>query len=378
MAGMKLAIGLTALTVLFFVLSLNGLIWNMIRGDAGFYSILRSLGDICSLAGAFFGGLVVGQRDVPVFAMVTFWILMALEFFFGAAGMLLFGTIIVIVAFSIGSLMAGRVPWKYLLTMACVLAFLNYGKFPMRAKYLDENGTGSQLTLATLPSFYMEWANESLRLMGVRGLGSREMSLTSENEVGQSLLDRIDGMTSLLFITDIMKQDSIRPLYGATYTLIPPLLIPRFFWEDKPIVHGGQVMLNLYFGRQQTVEQTEKTFIAWGWLPEGIGNFGIWYGAIIIGLVLGFICGLAEGWSFSVQMLSVEGFVLLIFFMQIANSYETAASIFVTTAFQQTCSTVVGGFVVYRLLAKPRSAGIAGVRRRNLRPKKLNPAAPRP
>jgi hypothetical protein len=377
LAGMKLGLILLGVNVLFYVLCFTNILWSFINGDMGLYSIFRSIADICCLGGAFFGGLLVNRRELYTGLKFIFWVMLVLVFAFSMSGLLLFGTVIIIAAFSLGVLMGGGVPWKFLLVMAGMLAFLNFGKFDMRAKYLDESGTGTPPTLLTLPAYYLEWINNSLRLMGLGAVGEHKISITSQGDEGQSLYDRVDQMGSLLFITDIMRRDAIDPLYGQTYTLIPPLLIPRYFWPDKPIAHGGQVLLNIYFGRQQTLEQTEKTFVAWGWLPEAIGNFGIWRGAIFIGLVLGIMCGVAEGLSFSVRMLSIEGFVLLVFFMTVANSYEMAASIFVTSAFQATCSVLAGGILIYVLLGKKGSrSGPPALGQR--RPKRFQPATPNP
>jgi hypothetical protein len=66
--------------------------------------------------------------------------------------------------------------------------------------------------------------------------------------------------------------------------MIPALLVPRIFWEDKPRTHMGQMILNYHYGRQASVRDIFSTFIAWGLLPEAVGNFGIILGSLGVGL----------------------------------------------------------------------------------------------
>jgi hypothetical protein len=150
---------------------------------------------------------------------------------------------------------------------------------------------------------------------------------------GQSLLDRINNLHNLIFVINAVEADHIPPLYGATYTLIPPLLLPRIIWPDKPRTHAGQILLNTYFGRQD-LAATFKTYIAWGLLPEAYGNFGAIAGGIVLGVFLGFFCAWSENFTARKPILSAEGFVFFVIFLNMANSYEMVASLLITAIFQ--------------------------------------------
>ena len=54
--------------------------------------------------------------------------------------------------------------------------------------------------------------------------------------------------------------------------MIPEVLLPRFLNPNKIRSHEGQESLNLHFGRQLSVEDTERTYIAWGFLAEGLAT----------------------------------------------------------------------------------------------------------
>lgn len=373
-SGFNLAIFCLAVNLAISLSAQTNIMWMFISGS--FFPVIRSIADVACLAGAFLGGFLIYQKGIPRSLKIAYFTLLWLIFAVDMAYLLLFTVVAIIAAYTLGALLGGgRLPWKLLLAIFIILGVLNFGKFQMREKYWGEGGSGGASFLQ-LPAFYLEWVNESLRLAGLSTVGTKNVTVVSEDEKGQSAFERVDSMDSMLFITDIMRRHAIAPLNGATYTLIPPLLIPRFLWPDKPIAHGGQVMLNIYFGRQKTVEETEKTFIAWGWLPEGIGNFGLWGGTIFIGLISGLICGMLEKISCGIRLLSVEGLVLAIVLIQVASSYATAASIFTTTTFQEICSVTTGGYFMYLYLGAKAGSSRPGKRLPSRRPVKLKPASP--
>ena len=139
---------------------------------------------------------------------------------------------------------------------------------------------------------------------------------------------------------------------GKTYALIPPLFIPRVFWPDKPRTHEGQVMLNLHFGRQATIEQTEQTYIAWGLLPEAVGNFGIVGGPIFLGGILGWILGWLERVSLYKRIFSVEGLILIGTLLLFAGSYEMVASVLLTATFQFLVAVMIGGLMLLAVFGR--------------------------
>jgi hypothetical protein len=129
-------------------------------------------------------------------------------------------------------------------------------------------------------------------------------------------------------------------LHGATYELIPPLLVPRILNPDKPRSHQGQVLLNVHFGRQD-LNSTFDTYIAWGLLPEAYGNFGEYAGSLCIGIFLGVCFAWVEMFTARKLVISMEGFLSLSLMLNLMNSFEMVSSVFVTSTFQSFLIIVV-------------------------------------
>jgi hypothetical protein len=239
------------------------------------------------------------------------------------------------------------IPWRFLLVALGLVGFLNQGKFVMRERYWIQSNSSS-VAVSSLPAFYAEWANASagmlLKPKPAQSISELESSKTDSN--GQSIFDRIDNFQNMIFVVDAMDRGAIAPLGGDTYTLIPPLLIPRFLWPSKPRTHEGQVLLNLHFGRQANEKATEQTYIAWGLLPEAVGNFGVWFGPLTLGLFLGWVMGRVEIISLHKRFFSLEGMALISTMLMLAGSYEMVASVFVTAMFQLLVAVALCGIIM--------------------------------
>jgi hypothetical protein len=116
---------------------------------------------------------------------------------------------------------------------------------------------------------------------------------------------------------------------GGSLAVIPQVLVPRVFNPDKVRGQEGQVLLNLHFGRQQTREQTEVTYVAWGFLPEAVGNFGSFFGPLVYGVVVGVLLRISENVGRLQPLLSVSGLLSLAVTVVWLTSYEAVASTFV-------------------------------------------------
>jgi hypothetical protein len=345
----RIALIFLGLSVAFEVFSKLGL---MAWIPTGFMPVVRAILGSLAAFGAFLGGFVIaGHRKTG--GATSFWTAFYLLFFLSASGLLLSGVTLMVVAAGMGlGLGRARIPWRFVITVSAILSFLNVGKFDMRAKYWGESGVS--MSLASTPSLYAEWIRLSFEKLANR----RESELGSYNTAdtkGQSLLERMNNLQNMVFVVNAQQALHAEPLWGKTYALIPPLFIPRFLWSDKPRTHAGQILLNLHFGRQGSVEQTEKTYIAWGFLPEAVGNFGPLGGAIFLGPVMGFLIGMLESWSVRKHLFSIEGLVIVGLLLQILTSFEMVASVFLTATFQMTLVLVGGGYLFHMALAsKPQ------------------------
>jgi hypothetical protein len=237
---------------------------------------------------------------------------------------------------------SGKMPWRLLIVTLLIMAFLNLGKFTMRERYWRPQKDEPQpdITLTDMPHYYGEWMLASVDALTGQQSDTKgkdafgEIGKTAEQEqTGQNLLTRINNLQNLLYVIDATDSRHIQPLGGATYTLIPPLLVPRVLWPDKPRTHEGQILLNVYYGRQE-LNATLSTYIAWGLLPEAYGNFGRFTGAIMLGFFIGGLFAWIEKFVARKLLLSMEGFLAFTLFLGMANSYEMVASVLITSLFQ--------------------------------------------
>jgi hypothetical protein len=326
------------------------------RLPAGSGSLLTALSGAAGACGFFLVSMFVGAKTLSSSARALFWGLLAFNCFVSAAGYLLSPATAIVASVLIGLFWSsGRVPWRYLAVVGVVLAFLNVGKYTMRDKYwnLAEGGEPPTLRLSEMPASYAEWFRVSYEV--VTGQEERTGGLTGEKarNKGVSLLERINNLQNLLFVMDASETWKMPPLGGKTYALIPPLLMPRILWPNKPRAHEGQVLLNVYYGRQD-LNSTYKTYVAWGLLPEAYGNFGPKAGAVFLGACLGLFFAWLENFTARKLLLSLEGFVAFTVLLVMASSFEMVASVLVTSLFQAIVTLAVASAPFVARMASPR------------------------
>jgi hypothetical protein len=324
---------------------------------SGIDSILNTLLSVASACGFFLVAMVIGGGGVSPTQKFLFWILLVANSMISAAGLLLASAAANLITVAIGLFWSsGRVPWRFLATALLLLSFFNIGKTTMRERYWsNEDSGGGDFSLRQLPSVYAEWVGVSYDAITDNSSGSNSASPGSQSKVAknQTLLDRIDNLQNLLFVIDAVKTEHIEPLGGATYSLIPPLLVPRVLWPDKPRSHEGQVLLNVHFGRQD-LNDTFTTYIAWGLLAEAYGNFGPILGCVYLGIFLGFFFAWIENLTAKKLVVSTEGFLSLCLLISLMNSFEMVASVFVTSTFQSMAIIVLASTPFVRRTVNPQ------------------------
>jgi hypothetical protein len=336
----------------------NAIVASLPTGSS---SILYALLSVASACGFFLISLVVGGNEVSVVGKMAFWVLLVINGMIMASGFLLYSAAASLITVAIGFFWSnGRIPWRYLAAVMLMLSFLNSGKYAMRTRYwASDDSLGLQVSPMQLPAVYTEWVDSSIDAYLETDNPSPLSTLesTGPKKRSQTLLDRVDNLQNLLFIIDAIKVGHAKPLEGATYTLIPPLLIPRILWPDKPRTHEGQILLNVHFGRQD-LYSTYTTYVAWGLLPEAYANFGSFVGSICIGSVLGLLFAWVENLSARKLVVSLEGFLALNLLMSLMNSFEMVASVLVTSTFQS-MMVVIGACLpfVHRTVTPRREIG---------------------
>lgn len=319
---------------------------------AGTFSIIAAVVNATGMSGYFLVALAVGSRVAEHRTVVLFWTIWTLHCLILASGFLLSAVGNLAAAVVIGLFWgSGRFPWKLGVIVMAVFSFLQAGKMDMRARYwASEDPETQTFSLVGLPQRYSEWAGVSLQ-----NLTSDQ--IRTEDEDDTSMANRVNNLQNLLYVIHAVQEDGRPTLNGATYAIIPPLLMPRILWPEKPRTHEGQVMLNVHYGRQ-TLESTFKTYIAWGLVPEAYGNFGPIWGVIILGAPLGFLFAWIERFTARKPLLSAEGFISFSVLLSFMLSFEMVASVLITSMFQSIMTIVIAcaPFVRYTRI-KPAAAG---------------------
>jgi len=319
-------------------------------------SLVNALVSVISACGFFLVSMVVGAGAAPAAERASFWVLLLVNVLFSASSFLLAGAAACLLSVAVGLFWgSGRVPWRFLALALSGLAFFNVGKTTMRARYWGpEESATVNISLGQMPGVYAEWCDASVDALLENRRDAKATAAHPDLHAvkNQTLLDRIDNLENLLFVIDAMETERVTPLRGATYWLIPPLLVPRIFWPDKPRSHEGQVLLNVHFGRQD-LNSTFTTYIAWGLLPEAYGNFGPVTGAVGLGVFLGFLFAWIEKYTARKLLISCEGFVCLSLLMNLINSFEMVASVLVTSVFQSLVIVVAASLPFVRRVRNP-------------------------
>jgi hypothetical protein len=320
-------------------------------------SVISTLISVMTACGFFLVSMVIGGTEAPVMEKVLFWGLLLANCAMSASTFLLAGTAAYLISVSVGLFWSsGKLPWRYLTVSLLALGFLNVGKTTMRHRHWSAyEVVNRKVPISEFPACFAEWSivstNALLENKENEKLNTGDADVQTDKN--QTLLDRIDNLQNLLFVMDAMDNEHVRPLDGATYSLIPPLLVPRILWPDKPRSHEGQVLLNVHFGRQD-LDSTLTTYIAWGLLPEAYGNFGPYAGSIALGAFLGVFFAWVENQTARKLLVSAEGFISLSLFMNLMNSFEMVASVLVTSTFQSFVIIVAASAPFVRRMSNPR------------------------
>lgn len=338
-----LSLGFSLITVstLHTILNYGGLLEDLYRLlPSGSISLINPLTTAASSCGFFLISIFIGKNSLSLGRTALFWLALAINILVSSAELLLSASTALFASVVIGLFWStGRIPWRFLFVVLGFLSFFNLGKTAMRERYwaLDGNtSSAASAGLTGLPNRYAEWAQASVdTVVSADRIESSALTARRANARAgkQGLAERINNLQNLLFAIDAIENTHLPLLGGRTYSLIPPLLVPRILWPDKPRTHEGQVLLNVHFGRQD-LYSTIRTYIAWGLLAEAYANYGAIFGSLILGLALGFFCSWLENITANKLLLSLEGFLSFTFVVAMANSYEMVASVLVTTIFQ--------------------------------------------
>lgn len=327
------------LQALFYVPEFLGLLYSL---GGGFVVPFRAMvGALCSLA-AFGSAFYVGLGLVTPGQRRLFWGLVLVNCLILGYGLYFFVIFPLLLLVATGLMVgSGRVPWVFLVVALGAIGFLNPGKTEMRRRYWwSVEAQSSVRPLSGIPRFYQEW-------MGVSWVLATGEEVEDKPLQGLSFVERASAIGVTLYVLERLEE-GYPTLAGVTYAQLPGMLVPRFFWPDKPGPHAGQSLLNVHFG-MQTEKGTTLTSIAWGLVPEALGNFGPLGGAVFLGLVLGGMFGWLERVTAVRPLLSIGGVCSVLLFVISLNCYEVVSGILISSSLQSllVVSVVMAPFCRY-------------------------------
>ncbi|MBD2426750.1 hypothetical protein [Phormidium sp. FACHB-1136] len=311
------------------------------------FTIVRGIILGLSFLGIFVLAYRAGQNSMPRTKQYIFFAALVANIATAAAGLIL-KTALTLFLLSVMAYVIGgkRLPVIGLLMGFFLLLPLHYGKHEMRHKYW-ESETAHYVQPWQYPAWFSEW----------HGYAEENKNHVPERwekvEEKESFVERSSVIHMLM-----MAQEKIPEPYpylgGKTYAIIPGLLVPRILNPQKPRSHEGTHMLNVHV-RRQTYQQTWKTTIAWGLLPEAYANFG-YFGCLLIGGIMGAFYGTitlaAIGTPpFSARMM----FCVLVMSLALAST-EWTAGVYAATLFQSSVP-IVGIKYAFMKVYRPNSRG---------------------
>jgi hypothetical protein len=219
-----------------------------------------------------------------------------------------------------------RVPLVSCLVAVTVIAVLHNGKDKMREKYWESQNP--RPAFLELPAFYAEWFQ--------LGLFSEDTENKRAKITGK-LIDRT-SLFHILCLVVSSTPDRDPYLDGETYRDVPAQFVPRILWPDKPLSQVSTSRLSVYYGLQ-TEEDTQRTSIGFGLLPEAYANFGF-IGVCCLAAAFAFVVKKLQCWAIDAPIFSYGG-LLLVILLAWSFQVEFTLSIWLSS-FYQACMAVLG------------------------------------
>ncbi|HSV55385.1 MAG TPA: hypothetical protein VLJ57_24895 [Burkholderiaceae bacterium] len=247
------------------------------------YGTARSLASTFALVACYCFGVGAGQRLLTKRDLLMGGLLVGANVLVSWSSLFLVGGMMYLMAGTVGFVVAtGRVPWKSFLLVFAVVSVLQAGKRDMRDVYWYAGANyGNTTSVADLPDRLMEWTAR-----GIEVLTSSDAEFVEVDPNRPTVLDRTSLIRMMLW-AQRMAPDMVEHLDGATYALLPQVLMPRFIFPDKPASQAGMDMLNVHFA-VLLEHETEKTAVGWGLAAEAYANFG-YAGVLAMGALVGIL-----------------------------------------------------------------------------------------
>ena len=300
----------------------------------GWTSVIRAAALGLAAVGIFLLSYRAGAGELSIPKKVAFIAALSLFLISHSMGLLLIDVMVAstfaMAAYVIGG---GRLPWKLVAVLLAVFAILHQGKDEMRTEYWQPDDRKA-VQIYDYPEFLMKWID----------YGFEELTAPPREDASWTLSQRV-SLIPLLLKVQTDTPDRYPFMNGATYEVIPQLLVPRILNPEKLTAHEGRHRLSIYYGLQ-TREATETSTIAWGPLIEAYANFGL-IGVIGLAVVVGVVNGAVAKAAAGVPIVSLRMLVAIVF-TAMALQVEWTAGVYVSALFQSLVIICAASFVLMR------------------------------
>lgn len=289
------------------------------------FTIVRGIILGLSFLGIFVLAYRCGQGSMSPKKIRIFTLFLALNILTAAASLILKTALTLFLLSVIAFVIGGRkLPLIAVMVGLVLLLPLHYGKHEMRHKYWSGDSP-HYVQPWEYPAWFQEWSSYAMANLNPKP------NRYEKKEKKESFIERSSVIHMLM-----MAQEKIPSQYtyvgGKTYAIIPLLFIPRALNPNKIRSHEGTHMLNIHIHRQ-TYQDTLKTTIAWGLLPEAYANFGL-IGCAGIGGLLGAFYGTVTRLAIGTPAFSARTmFCVLVLSLALAST-EWTAGVYAATLFQ--------------------------------------------
>ncbi|MDX1972030.1 MAG: hypothetical protein SFY68_05805 [Candidatus Sumerlaeia bacterium] len=319
--------------------------WRMLL-PFGIISLIRMASGAVAFLCIFLGFYRIGMGRMSLVLRLIF-----LGAFLGfvvdqVAGLILMSAALLCIPALFGYILAKRrIPFFTLVGVGALFAYLNISKGEVRYLFWSERDrSGDRVFISDYDELFLEWNRQSWSI-----LTTGEATFYNPDVNSLSVVERASLM-HIYLIPYTQSPTMVDFMWGGSYKVIPQLLVPRFLNPKKPFAHEGQVQLNIHYGLQDR-ETAQRTFLAWGLVPEAQANFGT-SGVVGLFLALGLGLGWLTRWTMNVPILSYRSLVAAIFLLTMIDT-ETVASLFVTSTFQSLAIVSTFALVFMRSMENP-------------------------
>ncbi|OLP18916.1 hypothetical protein BST81_08355 [Leptolyngbya sp. 'hensonii'] len=324
--------------------------WFSLSG--GMLALIRGIIFGLSLLGIFVLCYRCGAGQLTRLKSQLLLFLVALYILTSAATLILKTALTVFLLATVAYVVGGRkIPVLPLFLGLLMLLPLHYGKHPMRDKYW--NGPGKHYVQPwEYPAWFQEWAGHA-----ADHFTHTPSRYDPPEEKRESFVER-SSLIHMLMMAQTKIPEPYPYMEGATYGIIPQLFMPRFMNPNKIRSHEGTHMLNIHIKRQ-TYQDTLRTTIAWGLLPEAYANFGV-MGCAGVGMFLGAFYGLVTRIGFGTPTFSARSLLGVLILSLALASTEWTAGVYVATLFQSSVPLLAMRFIFMKIYRnrKKRKPGI--------------------